>query len=1119
MKFIHTADIHASKARLTETLKTLAVLNKRCSQGDIDYIIIAGDFFDSTITNTKASGFSDIIQAFRSLSKKTKILMCYGTASHEPDGCLEVFQDYATVVDTNSIILDKKNKTAFMVIPEPRRSHYQGSSLIEIDGKINKDIVKFVDKCKKECPEDYVKIVVYHGEVKGAMYQNGMTASSPTAIDQNLLMSLNANYYALGHIHMPQSIFKNCWYSGSPAPKDFGEKHKGIYNVITVSEPSDLFPELNEDSTNIEVVEYGFPENITVRYKLADLTENFTKNFAHKDWSKYKVKIIAECTQEEAKTVVTTNIAERVKYYTHAQLVKVDIEKIVTTNIRSKEISERRTPTDKMKEYVKVNKLKEPKHTYELLSQIEDNMLIKYVYPSHNFELVSASVKGAIGIKDGTGLDEITIDFSKMTESVFVIVGDTGKGKSTLIENCQPFPRMLTRTTIAFKDNFYLKDSHRILVYKDESGQYYKLSMLIDGKNKTGIIRYFAQTSVDNESWKDVPGVDGSLDAYSKYVTETFGTIDVFLRTAFITKEQTKGISDISTATKGEKMELFSKLAGTDSLKDIELTARELGKKTLEEWSVAEEEYKKAREQFDSILQKTRLVAANEFAIEEATKERTKLKKEVETLVEKDNAYKQYVAENKTRAELHDQYRIRIKDLNAYIVTLDRKISDNEAFTDNHEAIETLRRTKEQFFQSRDKHEEVSRRLLDLMNDCATYQNTVSKYQSKLNTIENSLSRLNATIERLTEETEQEIDICCPTCLQKITKEIALRLSSERQKKVDKLNDTISDYKSKESEKEEYLSKLSEAESLLEQATKDKDEVTEEKNNLMTEYRKQQAVMEELRDFDKLLSLEPVTSEELALMKEESEAKKEERNSLAEKLEETKPIEVEDVSKKLAKKQEELEDVKINIIRLQEENKIFKKELEGTKDKMELRDSLMKRSSYLAEVRQAYEFIEKAFSNKGIQALELESSAPDIADICNEILRTSYGDRFTVSFETLRKNKQGVLIDDFNILVFDSQAGRTKPLDIVSSGEKIWIKQALYYAFGIVRQNRTGFCFQTQFIDEADSSLDSTLRPKYFEMVNAAHKAGGAKMTVLITHSQEIKDIAPYVYDFNSLKV
>jgi len=44
-----------------------------------------------------------------------------------------------------------------------------------------------------------------------------------------------------------------------------------------------------------------------------------------------------------------------------------------------------------------------------------------------------------LGIKDGMGLDEIYLDFSSLPDGTIVFMGENGKGKTTMLDNMQPY--------------------------------------------------------------------------------------------------------------------------------------------------------------------------------------------------------------------------------------------------------------------------------------------------------------------------------------------------------------------------------------------------------------------------------------------------------------------------------------------------------------------------------------------------------------------------------------------------------------------------------------------------------------------------------------------------------
>lgn len=223
-----------------------------------------------------------------------------------------------------------------------------------------------------------------------------------------------------------------------------------------------------------------------------------------------------------------------------------------------------------------------------------------------------------------------------------------------------------------------------------------------------------------------------------------------------------------------------------------------------------------------------------------------------------------------------------------------------------------------------------------------------------------------------------------------------------------------------------------------------------------------------------------------------------------------------DYSDKIKRLERGIENTKENITTLSTEIKV-------------LQDSLISLGKYKAEISQIdnklkayngdlkdFDIIANAFGNSGIQSYELDNVAPEIASITNRILKETYGDRFSVSFCTQRDSADGKKIDDFIINVFDSNSGREKKLNLLSSGESVWIKQALYFAFSVIRTKNTGFCFKTRFLDESDGELDSESRPYFVKMIETAHKMCNATLTILITHSVEVKDLIGQKIELNA---
>ncbi|MBO7715757.1 MAG: metallophosphoesterase family protein [Methanobrevibacter sp.] len=1086
MKFIHIADIHASRERLPQTLHILKTLTKRCKEGDIDFILFAGDFWDSTITATKGSGFSDIISAVRELEKYTYLCFVYGTPTHEPKGSLDAFQsDRTFVYDKNCSVLmgaGKTDETAslarLVIIPEPRRSDYIKASAEKINDSINSEIKEFIHRTALTPTVSDHTIVMYHGEVKGAVYQNGVSASSPTAIPKELLESLNADYYALGHIHIPQEVFPNAWYPGSAYPKNFGETHNGCYNLVDIT----------DGKTTVEQVSFGLPTYHTIYKRPSEIKKG---NFFNTH-----IRFMFDCTREERKQMNIKALADELKTNLNALSVKIEANVIDSENVKRSEITKHKSIVEKMDEYVKEMNLKTPKYAKELLQNIQDNTLINFAYPQHSFELLSLSLRGAIGIRNGQHKEEFELNFETLEDGVVCLCGANGHGKSTVLENCHPYPKMLSRAG-TLKDHFYLKDSHRILVYKDENELYYKITMLIDGKTANGKTSYFVSTSKDRNVWHPLPEVDGSLDSYKDWVNKTFGNIDVFLRTAFFAKEQTKDAVEISETTKGERMELLSKLAGTDHLKEVSVIAREQKKEI-------EKQIEKLETEINSFSGYETLIEENEKNILMWKAESDELKGTITTLEEiladlrkEDAEYQKIKVLEETNKALCEQY---YKEMKEKQEELDELSECNKANFDKAKEYKDCIDSNELLLQKENEKLDKDRKtLMELSEELVSL---TKKHSELISQVDRMTSNMDLCKSRLL-----KTDGLCPTC--------GSPLSTHKLAEFETYNAEV------QLKYDEYLKERVKVNALVSQNEQESSRIQKKVDELKLKVSETEEyiislVAERTKYSDFLDAFNDIylnsTYEEV--YKRKAELEKDIKTLSANINDIHLDSDLEDVSEELAEKEAEYKEYKESLNELtssvkaaEKENAHYKKELDKTEEKKaEIKD--------LKEKVMAYLFIENTFSNNGIPAIELRESAPEIADITNKILRESYGNKFEVRFGSsseLKANRKAN--EDFNIIVYDSENDDEKTIDLVSSGERIWIKQALFYAFSIVQMNRTGFNFRTRLIDESDGSLDGALRPKYLQMVESAHKYSDSRVTILITHSQEIKDIAQQVIE------
>ena len=164
--------------------------------------------------------------------------------------------------------------------------------------------------------------------------------------------------------------------------------------------------------------------------------------------------------------------------------------------------------------------------------------------------------------------------------------------------------------------------------------------------------------------------------------------------------------------------------------------------------------------------------------------------------------------------------------------------------------------------------------------------------------------------------------------------------------------------------------------------------------------------------------------------------------------------------------------------------------------------------------------LEQACGRDGIQALELDALAPNIAEVANRILQAAYGSKFFIEFRTTRMSGAGSRtkqIETFDIFVLDNEDGTEQTLETLSGGESVWIKGAIYEAFGIIRGRNTGLKFLTAIKDEADGALDPAARERYCRMLEKAHDESGQHQTIIITHSREIQEMIQQTIDITAL--
>ena len=836
------------------------------------------------------------------------------------------------------------------------------------------------------------------------------------------------------------------------------------------------------------------------------------------------------CTKEERVIMNEDTILADLLAHGAVEGSRVTISDIPVETVRAAEITEAAGVSEKYKVWAENSGIELKDSVLKKIAEL-DTEISKDSAKAHGaWELVSLKLRGSTGIKKGIGKDEISIDFDSYDSGLIALTGENGKGKTTLIENCHPYPQLLTRKG-KLQDHFCLRDSFREVIYRDrESKRMVKCLIQIDGETKSGSCNYYAYTSNDGgTNWEAVPGVDKNSAPYEDFVLSTFGPMELFLRTAFITQRPTKNLPDLTDATAGEKKTLFVELAGIDYLQRFADAAGEREKQASQTAHDAEiktqmllNTVSRKADVEKSVAEAEKLAAEKQAELEKVTADgktaRTELNAAQErATAERDRAFK----EKETRADA-DKIRADISSLEAERA---RNESAAKGREENEKLISEYEVLQETVNQEQKKRSEVNEKNSAKMSE---YLSKKSAYDAKCEEIKKSrddFANQRTAIERdianarndikLHERDVSEIKDTCPTCGQKLPAAKIAELEAKResaQKTIKLIEDGITEKEERLAGIDKKISELTQemSEIAFEEPARPKQEIFDSSA--------EDAAVSKMNAIDiSRARAELETAKTAAVRIEGINAQLSDKAKLLEQAEKT-VAELE--AKRDSGAESALSEAQSKLDSLTEKYTAIKAEIAATNATVEAgKKTLSEIAGQETELAKAqkdaveakaesteWDLVSKAFGRDGIQALELDALAPGISETANRLLESAYGERFSISIETTRiggSGKKTKQIEDFKIMVTDD--GETTTLENKSGGEAVWIKRAIYDAFAVIRRRNTGFAFLTCFQDETDGALDASAKTAYCRMLEASHEAAKLRHTIIITHSNEVK--------------
>jgi exonuclease SbcC len=152
-----------------------------------------------------------------------------------------------------------------------------------------------------------------------------------------------------------------------------------------------------------------------------------------------------------------------------------------------------------------------------------------------------------------------------------------------------------------------------------------------------------------------------------------------------------------------------------------------------------------------------------------------------------------------------------------------------------------------------------------------------------------------------------------------------------------------------------------------------------------------------------------------------------------------------------------------------------------------------------------YSELARDFSKKGIQALIIEESVPEIENEANLLLGKMTDNRMSLTLETQRDTKKGPTVETLEIKIADELG--TRSYEMYSGGEAFRIDLALRIAISRLLVRRAGASMPILIIDEGFGTQDDSGLEKLVEAINSIQD--DFEKLFVITHLDELKDKFP----------
>jgi len=746
-------------------------------------------------------------------------------------------------------------------------------------------------------------------------------------------------------------------------------------------------------------------------------------------------------------------------------------------------------------------------------------------------------LRGWTGIKKGLGLDNLELDLSGLS-GLIALSGQNGAGKSTILENLQPYRTLASRSK-ALPWHVFTRDASKELDF-DFQGNNYKTKVLIDADSgrQEGYI------------WKNGNSeIDGKVRNYDAYIENLFGSKDLFFNSIFCAQNASK-LSDLTT---GKLKELFAEFLRLDKYIAYEATTKQCISLLSSQGTVYQSQVDNLRDRLSQYGDLKDKLAQAQADLDGANRIHGQA---VQTIVEIDAD----IAKVKEVIAANSAQNARLKDFNTRITTTEQAIQTGlKAYEDSVEGMRTeVRNAKQEIV-----------KFSEIIKDKDRIEKAVIERKELAERIEANSESLTAAY------TEKE-------ALQKQIQQIKDRLQKEivehpDKKKIPLLKEQIRNLKAQTSDLEkrdpECVSTICGFIKTALDAEKSLPELNNKLDNILTSVADTDAEnieieaelnreMKDAKGMETAVSIEISTIQNVlasikkqhislialadkegdlreALAKKEAAATREKdltARGLALKAEYDKKVE--GLRNELSDLRSVYHDI-LSQIDTDAEDRLKRTEsgkLTAEKSKHDWEERI---SDYMATIRtiqdqiaekftlekqlteierkgatiqaqvSEWTYMRNALSKDGIRALEIDSVAPSISAYANQILYNTFGPAYSVKLRTQDDEGREVL----DILAIE-ESGKETLLEDLSGGEKCWSLKALRLAMTLIAKQKSGRSLESCFADEEDGALDAENAQNFIRLYQSFMEAGGFDSCFFISHRPECVAMANRILEF-----